>query len=33
MKWFNEPGTYQVVPGSGPEVEGTGGKWQIVGDN
>ena len=33
MSWFNEPGTYNVPLGSGPEVEGTGGRWQITGDN
>jgi hypothetical protein len=33
MEWFNEPGTFETAPGSGPEVEGTGGGWQVVGDN
>ena len=33
MSWFNEPGTYDVPPGSGPEVEGYGGRWSIIGED
>ena len=33
MEWFNEPGKFDVAEGSGPEVEGTGGGWELSGDS
>ena len=32
MQWFNEPGTYDVPVGAGPDDEGYGGRWSIVGE-